>query len=113
MGLDFSHCDAHWAYSGFMRFRRRLAEQIGFALDEMEGFGGTRSFDEMVDDIKPLLDHSDCDGELTPEECKQVAPRLRELVSGWLDDDRDKIQALDLAEGMELAAEEGEPLRFR
>lgn len=29
MGIDFSHCDAHWAYSGFHRFRTRLATQVG------------------------------------------------------------------------------------
>lgn len=26
MGIDFSHCDAHWAYSGFNRFRNRLID---------------------------------------------------------------------------------------
>jgi hypothetical protein len=65
------------------------------------------------DDIVPLLNHSDCDGELSPEECLKIAPRLRELVSAWDDDDRDKENALWLAEGMELAASRNEPLEFR
>ena len=30
MGIDFSHGDAHWAYSGFMRFRGRLAVELGY-----------------------------------------------------------------------------------
>lgn len=30
--------------------------------------------------LRPLLDHSDCEGEMTPEECAQVAPRLAEIV---------------------------------
>src|SRR3546814_10466403 len=38
MGLDFSHTDAHWAYSGFTRFRRALAKHEGIDLDAMEGF---------------------------------------------------------------------------
>lgn len=142
MGLDFSHCEAYWTYSGFMRFRARLATEIGVALRCMEGFaGGTTgghfdklmifgydenlpgyekyvgnqsviSWDKVSDDIVPLLDHSDCDGELTPEECKKVAPRLRKLVSGWPDDDRDKVNALELAKGMELALKRNENLRF-
>ena len=136
MGIDFSHCKAHWAYSGFMRFRKRIATEAGIALSCMSGFasgpsgkpfealtifgesgesGSVPGFDKYVgrqevipwenvkDDIKLLLDHSDCDGELTPEECAKVAPRLRELVSKWLDDDYDKINALRLAEGMEEA----------
>lgn len=150
MGLDFSHCDAHWGYSGFMRFRTRLAAEAGIALHCMEGFAvsyigafiGTKqsfcktvdvydssiesnkhpagyigsqpviSWDKVKDDIVPLLNHSDCDGILTPDECRKVAPRLRELVANWLDDDRDKINALLLAEGMEKAASKNENLEF-
>lgn len=70
-------------------------------------------WESVKDDIVPLLNHSDCDGELTVEECKQVVPRLRELVAAWEDDDKDKIKALELAEGMELAIERNEPLEFR
>ena len=28
MGIDFSHGDASWSYSGFNRFRKRLAQEI-------------------------------------------------------------------------------------
>ena len=145
MGLDFSHCEAHWSYSGFMNFRTKLATQAGIALSCMSGFaGGTTgksfevltisgeseergkmpgfdkyvgrqpviSWESIKDDIKPLLTHSDCDGELTPEECAKVAPRLRELVSNWPDDDYDKINALRLAEGMDEAVKSGENLEF-
>lgn len=117
MGIDFSHCEAHWAYSGFMRFRIRLAKEIGIDLMKMDGFGeapdyGGLPWDKVIDPIVPLLNHSDCDGELSPQECKLVAPRLRELVASWPDDDYDKIKALELAEGMEFAADEGEALIF-
>lgn len=113
MGLDFSHCGATWAYSGFGRFRRKLAAEIGMDLYEMEGFDGNIPFSNYQDDILPLLDHSDCDGELSIEECKKVAPRLRQLVSSWEDNDFDKNTALELADGMDYAVKCNEPLEFR
>ena len=108
MGIDFSHCDAHWAYGGFMRFRIRLASEIGMDLDSMEGFkkdGGGKSWSK-------VKDHSDCDGHLTPEECKVVAPRLKELIADWDDNNYDKQNALDLISGMEEAMREKETLLF-
>jgi hypothetical protein len=113
MGIDFSHCDAHWAYSGFNRFRMRLARDIGINLDEMAGFTIKygKSWDDIDDPIVPLLDHSDCDGHLTPEECGAIAPRLEELVSVW-EDGYDKENALSLAAGMRDAARNNENLIF-
>src|SRR3546814_12914881 len=102
MGLDCSHTGAHWAYSGFTRFRRALAKHEGIDLDAMEGFqrhGDDRprvSWNTVTTPLKPLLDHSDCDGELTPEECRQVAPRLREVVKAvWPGDCYDRQTGLD------------------
>ncbi len=151
MGLDFSHCDAHWAYSGFNRFRTKIAAEAGIALSCMEGFAvnplGVKRYnhvsifgknieekrpvgaiaaeycdyvgiqpvitwDKVSDDIKYLLNHSDCDGFLTPSECRKVAPRIRELVKNWPDDDRDKINALLLANGMDLARSKRQKLKF-
>ncbi|MFD0587662.1 hypothetical protein ACFQZE_06580 [Paenibacillus sp. GCM10027627] len=113
MGLDFSHCEARWSYSGFNNFRKKLANELGFNLNEMQGFGGSRKFNEIKDDIVYLLDHSDCDGHITAKRCAKVAPRLRELVKTWDNEDYDKIKALELAEGMECAASMGEKLEFR
>lgn len=70
------------------------------------------SWDKIKDPIKPLLNHSDCDGDLTPDQCREVAPRIRELVKDWPDDDRDKINALLLADGMDLAVNKKENLEF-
>ena len=118
MGLDFSHTDAHWAYSGFMRFRTRIAATLGINLESMEGFArdlrpnqSPVPWDTVDDDIKILLYHSDCDGDLSPDECRKIAPRLREIVSPW-PDDHDKQQALLLADGMDRAAKKKEALRF-
>ena len=120
MGLDFSHCDASWSYSGFNNFRRRLAKEIGVDIDEMEGFNGDRPWSEVDDDIVHLLDHSDCDGDLSPNQCVIVAIRLEELVKSWPDDinvrtrlSYYRTQAQLLAEGMRRAAAAAEPLEFR
>jgi len=116
MGIDFSHCNARWSYGGFNSFRQRLAKEIGMNLEEMDGFRRDEKpgipFSNFSDDIIPLLDHSDCDGVLAPDECKRVAPRLRELISKWDDDDYDKRHALELADGMDAAAVANEYLEF-
>lgn len=113
MGIDFSHCGAHWAYSGFNKFRERLAEKIGFDLRKMAGFDGDQSWDTMNDDIKPLLNHSDCDGFLSPEVCKFVYPRLLQLISDWDDNDYDKQMGVELAKGMKTATERNEDFEFQ
>jgi len=82
----------------------------------MYGFGGTRQWADVRDkagDIEPLLNHSDCDGELGPDECSRVAKALRAAVSTWSDDDYDKKNALELAEGMDNAAASRQHLLFQ
>jgi hypothetical protein len=119
MGIDFSPSEAHWSYSGFHSFRKRLAKEIGINLDEMEGYilGETysdkksKSWKGIKDPIRYLLDHSDCDGHITPKRCKRVAQRIRKLVDGW-GSDYDKTNALYLAEGMEQAAKENINFEF-
>jgi hypothetical protein len=72
-----------WPYGGFARFRERLAEFEGFSLSEMKGFGGERDWGDVATELKPLLNHSDCDGEMTPDECAQVVPRLDGIIATW------------------------------
>ncbi len=118
MGIDFSHCDAHWSYSGFMRFRERLAQAIGIEdLSQMCGFGGTVPWTTVNDDLKPLLNHSDCEGTLGPKTCLRVAKRLVAVVRDWDNQyhdhtDYDKNQALELVKGMKRAAKQGKSLEF-
>jgi len=90
-----------WSYSGFSFFRTLLADEVGISLSSMQGFGGDGSWLEVDDDLVPLLNHSDCDGSLSPEDCARVAPRLRELVSRW-EGGYDRDMGLRLAEIMEL-----------
>lgn len=127
MGLEFSHTPARWSYGAFDRFRAALAAHEGIDLDQMAGFrpfgvSNGRDWGAVNTPLKPLLDHSDCDGELTPDECRQVAPRLREVVDTlWPAEDHDaedhdaeynRVHGLLLADGMEAAAAAGEPLQF-
>ena len=112
MGLGFSHGEAHWAYSGFMRFRSRLAETLGYTvpLSVMYDDG---SYTRMKNEpIWPLINHSDCDGELTVEEMQQILPQLEDLVNRWDDHEYDKITGLQLIEGMKDAINNDESMEF-
>lgn len=112
MGLDFNHSDAHWSYSGFNEFREELCKSIGIDWNNMDGIGGKNiSWATVNDAIKPLLNHSDCDGELTVAEMKQVSPRLREIVRNW-PDDYDKEQALILCDDMDNCIKHNQILEF-
>ena len=111
MGIDFDPGTAHWSYIGFNRFREILAKEINVDLKSMQGFNGQNSWDTVKDNIKPLLDHSDCDGELTVKECKMVAPRLKQLIKKW-PESYDKIQAHKLINDMLNCVEKKVPLTF-
>lgn len=113
MGLGFSHCEAHWSYSGFNLFRTRLAGEIGITLKDMVGFGGSTPWPSAdTEPIIHLLDHSDCEGDLSPKQCQVIALRLVELIADWEDGDYDKKQAIRLADGMAQAARKRQKLRF-
>ena len=43
---------------------------------------GTIKWDTIKDDLKYLLNHSDCDGHITPLRCKKIADRLSSLLEG-------------------------------
>jgi len=114
MGLDFSHGDAHWSYSGFNRARTRLAAVFGISLNEMFGFGGPKMWpDPNKMPIVHLLSHSDCDGDLSVKQCRAVAPALRKAVADWDEDDYDRQNFLALANAMDEAADADEPLEFQ
>ena len=68
---------------------------IGLASEEAVKAAGERyrdamlTWEEVNTPLAPLLHHSDCDGSMTPEECAQVEPRLREIIEQWEDNDRE------------------------
>lgn len=85
MGLDTSHDCWHGPYSSFHRFRRNLAQRIGVDLDEYIGYSktGTKELSSIEHDIMPLLNHSDCDGILTPEEAGRIAKGLQQILDSY------------------------------
>lgn len=135
MGLRIGK--ATWSYGGFMNFRERLAMQIGIPLRLMEGFWkwpdtlanavlsqGAEPMPNLLkslpikwailrpDPIYALLNHSDCEGHLTPKECRAIAPRLYELVKDWPSTDYDKSQAIALCAEMRRATRQKRQLKF-
>lgn len=104
MGLDFNISEAHWTYGGFNRFRIKLAKEIGINLDNMQGFNGSLSWKNIKDPIVNLLNHSDCAGVISIEDCHIIGKRLKELVKNW--NEEDSLTALKLAKDMENAVEE-------
>lgn len=115
MGLDFNHSEAHWSYSGFNRFRRRLAKLDGYDLEKLWS-----DEDNGIDHTDlPMYDfyfHSDCDGNLTPEQMKRMLPRFRELIQMMedenIEDDWDVESATMLANDMEDCIDEGLTMEF-
>lgn len=116
MGIAFGYYKnlhlsaASWSYSGFNAFRGRLATAANIDLADMVGFGGDSDWDT-GDPIELLLNHSDCDGDMIPDHCEQVAPRLEELIADWADD-YDKRMATALVETMRECADAGRNLIF-
>lgn len=112
MGIDFrirrdeALTMPHWSYGGFNTFRRRLAQVVG--LENIEVFW------DLPEDhpLHPLLNHSDCDGELTPQECQRVYHELRRAVASWPYEDYDRINGARLADAMEYCAKNNSTLVF-
>jgi hypothetical protein len=94
MGLDTSHDCWHGPYSSFNQFRHALASCIGIDLKEYRGYGGnyaTKDLASIEHGIMPLLNHSDCDGELSVEESKSIAEGLTQILESMGDSDEYEI----------------------
>jgi hypothetical protein len=83
MGLDTTHNCFHGSYGTFNKFRYELAKQIGINLNDYIEYNGNgnKILDNVDHDLIPLLNHSDCDGELTPDECKRIVNGLNEVLN--------------------------------
>jgi hypothetical protein len=118
MGLDTTHNAWHGPYSSFNRFRRSLAEQIGIDLTEYYGYGDPDGKDlaSIDHDIMPLLNHSDCDGRLTPKECRRIESGLNSILAAFKDTPADfdfKESVIQFRDGCKLAADKKEMLKFQ
>lgn len=80
MGLDTTHNAWHGGYGRFNFFRTKLAEIEGFNYNSMEGLGGSIPWTGVNSELKVLLMHSDCDGEIEWRDCKKIADRLYEIA---------------------------------
>lgn len=131
MGLDTTHGAWNGPCNYFNCFRRWLANQIGIDLYDYIGFGkfvkteggieyvetGFNDLKSIKHDIQPLLDHSDCDGLLTPEECQRVANGLKDIIDRTQGDPsiearEYRLLAIRFKNGCLLAAKKKENLEF-
>jgi hypothetical protein len=81
MGLDTTHDCWSGPYSSFNSWRKNVAKAVGINLKEMVGFGGVIPWDETQSDpLHILLNHSDCDGSISWEQCDAIADRLEQVV---------------------------------
>lgn len=114
MGLCFSHGSAHWSYSGFNRFRDRLAKIIKYKcwVDSESGLWPGE------EPISLLMEHSDCDGYIHWSLCKPLADRLEEVLkcmstlSKSNKEDWDYLSGMELVEGLRAAYKEKENFVF-
>jgi len=150
MGLDCSHNAFHGAYSAFNRLRQFVCRSTGGSFPPHYRYNddGTILQDPktgfLVVDEKPkkdwfycggnftkedwpglfeFLEHSDCNGEISPEMCVLVADDLEKLLpemekiqwiaSGHLEREGGYISVINqFIEGCRQAAENNEPLLF-
>jgi hypothetical protein len=76
------------SYSGFDDFRQAWARLLGFDLDDMQGFAGTRQW--TTEPLQCFFDHSDCEGEISWQDAQHIleraqedAPKLRDFARAF------------------------------
>jgi len=63
------------SYSGFDNFRQSRARLLGFDLDDMQGFVGTRPW--TYEPLQCFFDHSDCEGIISWQDAEQILVQAR------------------------------------
>jgi hypothetical protein len=114
MGLDTSHDCWHGSYGRFGAFRVAVCQAAGLGdLSEYRGFRiGNKEWPPMQDEpLVVLLNHSDCDGEISWQDCEPLARRLDEIaddprMAEWRD------EAIQFARGCREAARLHEHVEF-
>lgn len=119
MGLDISHGAWNGAYSSFMRWRIEIAKAAELPdLEIMEGFtnGDGKPWDSSHP-LTPLLNHSDCDGEIEVKDLPGIIsglelllPQFDKELGGHIGNMAYKTQTF--IEGCKRALELNEPLEF-
>jgi len=127
MGIDFrlmlpERVNASMSYGGFNDFRNRIAGEFGTTTEELyhenkislsakkptEG-----PWAKIPDGLFPLMNHSDCDGQLDAEQCAIVYPALEDVAAKWPVTEFYRQIAEELVVAMRKAAMCGGRLEFR
>jgi len=95
--------------SGFNDFREIWAKHLGFDLKEMIGFDGEKEWTN--EPMQFFFNHSDCDGELSVEECVELLAQA-EKDQPHLTDGQSEYSMPILIEYCKKAIEKNEPIRF-
>lgn len=135
MGLGTTHGCFNGSYSGFNEWRKKVAIAAGYLVRPVEWRNGIPSEtilidwghvdeetlfgvwdDTPVDPLMVLICHSDCEGNIYPEQAGPLADRLEELLPLLPGSDnpfRDWRQATQKwIDGLRLAAANNEAVEF-
>ena len=117
MGLTISHGGFDGGYISFQMLRKRISD---IAYEEFENYG-----EEIPEALKVFLQHSDCDGEIDSDTCKDLAAELTGLLKyieleerfnplgGHIERDGGTVQVVkNLISACETASSLNEPLEF-
>lgn len=88
MGLDCSHDAFHGAYSAFNRLRQTIAKATDGSfpphedkeLDDNLWYWGDSFSRKTHPGLFIFMQHSDCDGEISPDDCIKIANDLESLL---------------------------------
>ncbi|HEX4374901.1 MAG TPA: hypothetical protein VHZ50_16470 [Puia sp.] len=98
--LDYD-CKARWSYTGFHRFRKRVAESLGLTLEIDSNFKWVQQdWGKWDKDWLIFLTHSDCDGIFTFSQCARISKKLRCVLEKW--EPKDIQHVYDLEHGVNL-----------
>lgn len=116
MGLDLRVKGYHTdntkigSYTGFNDFREIWAQHLGFNLGEMVGFGGEKEW--TTEPLQCFFNHSDCDGELSVAECREILAQA-EKDAPALTDPQSQYSMPILIRFLKKAIEKNEPIEFK
>lgn len=97
------------SYTGFNNFRETWAKHLGFELPAMEGFGGTKKW--TTEPLQAFFNHSDCDGEISVEDCKLILEQAEKDLP-LLTDEQSKYSMPILIDFCKAAITNNAPLEF-
>lgn len=114
MGLDTTHNAFHGAYSSFYRFRTELLEMAeNIDANTLQSWGGNKPISIIKDEgLQLFINHSDCDDDYTPDECKKMADSISILLPKMDNQSELYTRSLQFRDGCLLAFSRNENLEF-